>query len=465
MSDGGNMPAYYALLRAWLNFGDDLWLVRLPSVLFSAGAVGLLYVLARRLFNRQTAVTAAVLLAVNSSVVRYGQEARSYAMALVLTVAAWLLLDLALERRTFGWFLAWGLINALSIATHLFSIFLVAAQVVSLGLLPWRSLPWKKMLVGLGLTAAAASPFLWAAANRGRVQIGWIPPTSRASFRQVLLFLGGNNFEPSPNFLPVLIVVVVLVACLIGWSAGIWFAVHSVRKDGPSRRAWSYGIAIVWLIVPVAGAALISESVQPLMVPRFFLSVIPASSLLFALGLSRIPQRMAFLAAVTALVVLGLSGVVRAHGYGDWAWGRAVNHLATVAEGGDGVVILPARQRLAFDYYLKRLPSGSNLQVISPQDRDWRSPEATIYGVSEAFFVPSPPEEAAGKAASRKKFWVVTSDYTRFDGSGRVQEALDEAGGFFDSLGPDYVVRSSRNFNRVGVLLIEAVSSRQTSSE
>jgi hypothetical protein len=215
----------------------------------------------------------------------------------------------------------------------------------------------------------------------------------------------------------------------------------------------------------VAAAALTSATVQPLMVPRFFLSVIPASSLIFALGLSRIPQRTAFLAAVIALVVLGWSGVVRAHGYGDWGWHRAVNHLATVADDGDSVVILPARQSLAFDYYLRRLAGGSNLQIISPQARDWRPPEATVYGVSDAFFVPSPPQEAAGKAAARKKFWVVTSDYTRFDGSGRVREALDEADGFFGSLGPDYVVGSARNFNRVGVLLIEPVDSRGANSD
>lgn len=456
MSDGGNMAAYYLLMRGWLHLGDELWLVRFPSVLFTAGAAGLLYLLARRLFDgRREAVTAAVLLAVNSSVVRYGQEARSYAMALFLTVAAWLLLDLALTRRKPTLFVLWGLVNALAVASHLFSVLLVAAQAASLALLPRRALPWKQALAGLGVTAAGASPFLWAAANRGGVQIDWIPPISGASFRQVLLFLGGNNFEPSAEPFPATMVVVVLVVCLIGWSAGMWFAVESVLRHGRSRQGWRHGVAVVWLIVPLAGAALASATVQPLMVPRFFLGLVPAGCLLLALALSRIPLRPAWYAAVTALVVLGLSGMVRAHGYGDWGWREAARHLAASAEEGDAVVVLPARQRLALDYHLERLPDKPRLRIISPQVRSWRPPDDTLYGVTEAFLAPSPPEAAAEAAAVHERFWVVTSDYTRFDAAGRIEEAWDEAGGFFDTLGPGYAVGAARTFPRLGVLRVQ----------
>ncbi|HEX2179108.1 MAG TPA: glycosyltransferase family 39 protein [Actinomycetota bacterium] len=456
MSDGGNMAAYYLLLRGWLQLGDELWLVRLPSVLFTAGAVGLLYLLARRLFeSRRIAVAAAVLLAVNSSVVRYGQEARSYAMALFLTVAGWLLLDLALERRRLALFVLWGLVNALAVATHLFSVLLVAAQVASLALLPRRALSWKEALAGLGVTAAGASPLLRAAANRGGVQIDWIPPISGASFRQVLLFLGGNNFEPSSEPFPATMVIVVLVVCLIGWSAGMWFAVESVLSHGRSRQSWRQGVALAWLIVPLAGAALASATVQPLMVPRFFLGLIPAGCLLLAVALSRIPQRPALIAAVAGLTVLGLSGVVRAHGYGDWGWREAALHLAARAGEGDRVVVLPARQRLALDYHLERLPDRRRLRIVSPQVRSWRPPDDTLYGVSEAFLAPSPPEAAAEAAAVYERFWVVTSDYTRFDAAGRIEEAWDEAGEFFDTLGPGYVVGSARTFPRLGVLSVQ----------
>jgi 4-amino-4-deoxy-L-arabinose transferase-like glycosyltransferase len=465
MSDGGNMPAYYLLLRAWTVFGDSLQILRLPSALFATAAVVFGYLLAFRLFGGRVAAISGVLLAVNSSLVTYGQEARSYAMTLMLVTAAWLVLDVALERRTVPWFLLWGTLNALAVASHLFSVFLVAAQLASLAAVARRELPVKGLLGGVGVTVLGSAPFLAAAAGRGDVQIDWIPPTSAAAFRQVMLFLGGANFEPSPDLFPRLIALLVLAICAVGWLAGIRIAIQSVRDNGPSQVAWAHAVPAIWLTVPLAGATVASLAAHPLLVPRFFVALIPAGCMLLALALSKVRPGPVAYAGLAALVVLGLSGVVRSYGYTDWEWREVAGYLNRAAGPGEAVIVLPGRQMLALDYALTHAPAAPAFKVISPEQTPWRPPEATVYGVSDAFVRTNSPAGAAAEAAGRQRFWVVTSDFTRFDGSGRVQEAFDEAGTFFRTLGPGFVVRSAEAFGtaggprRIGVLLIEREAS------
>jgi mannosyltransferase len=462
MSDGGNMPAYYLLLRLWTGLGDSLWLLRLPSVVFVAAAVGLCYLLALRLLGREVATISAVLLTVNSSLITYGQEARSYAMTLMLVTAAWLVLDIAVERRTVLWFLLWGTLNALAMASHLFTVFLVAAQLVYLVFVP--RVFWRGLLSGLAATAVGSAPVLATAARRGGVQIDWIPPASATAFRQVLLFLGGNNFEPSRELVPRLTALVVLTVCGVGWPAGIWLVIQDLRTMGRSRTSWARAVPAVWLMVPLIGATAASLTARPLLVPRFFVALLPAGCMLLALAISMVRPKVASYTGLAVLIVLGLSGVVRSYGYADWQWREVAAHLNRAARPGEAVVVLPGRQRLPLDYSLEQDPTNEVFEILHPRPAEWRPPDSTVYGVSDAFFGPGSPAEAAAEAADRQRFWVVTSDFTRWDSTGRVREAFDEAGSFFSALGPGYVVRSAETFgaaggpDRIGVLLIERES-------
>jgi mannosyltransferase len=460
LSDGGNMAAYYLFLKGWLGLGlgQSEWVARFPSVMFSAVGSALLYLLARRLFDRRVAFVAALLLTVNSSFVRYGQEARSYALELMIVTAGWLVLSVALERRTVRWFLLWGLLSAVAVATHLLAVLIVAAQLASLLLLRLSKFPWKALLAGLGVAAFASAPVLVVAARTGNVHIAWIPPMSIKAVRQVLLFLGGNNFEPSSDWWPQTISVLVLAILAVGWAAGLWIAVRTALRRGRSWQAWSCGVAAFWLIVPLAAATAVSSVAQSLMVPRYFIALLPASSLLLALAVSHLQSSVLQSMALGLLVILDLSGVARSYGTEEWGWRQAVNYLQQAARPGDDVLIVPAHQRMPLDYYVGRNP-GPLLDYISPRQRTWQPVERSVFGVSEAFYWPSPPREAALLAAQRHQFWLVITDFTRWDASGRVTEAWGRAETFFQHLGPGFVVRSGRAFGpsgRVGVLLMES---------
>ncbi|MDT8307069.1 MAG: glycosyltransferase family 39 protein [Anaerolineae bacterium] len=77
--EGTHPPLYYTFLHYWIPVaGNGEVGLRLPSVAVSLAGIGLLYLLARMLFDRHVALVAATLLAVSPLDVWYAQEARMY---------------------------------------------------------------------------------------------------------------------------------------------------------------------------------------------------------------------------------------------------------------------------------------------------------------------------------------------------------------------------------------------------
>ena len=79
-----NMSLYYVLLRIWLHLGQSEFFIRSLSVVIAAATLPAIYWLARLLYDRRVALIAAALFAFNAYSVRYAQEARSYALFLLL---------------------------------------------------------------------------------------------------------------------------------------------------------------------------------------------------------------------------------------------------------------------------------------------------------------------------------------------------------------------------------------------
>lgn len=80
-------PLYYLLLHYWPFIRTEFSL-RLPSALASTGAVVVLYLIARRLFDQRLALTSAAILAVSPLDIWYAQEARMFALATLAVLLA-----------------------------------------------------------------------------------------------------------------------------------------------------------------------------------------------------------------------------------------------------------------------------------------------------------------------------------------------------------------------------------------
>lgn len=120
---------------------------RLPAILFGVGAVALTYGLARRIFDRPTAVVTGVLSAVAVYGIAYSQTAKGYSATHCLTlVAFWALTKLATDWRApagWGWFaVAMGALGYV----HLYNAYLcVGLTTCCAGILWWTGAGWGGM--------------------------------------------------------------------------------------------------------------------------------------------------------------------------------------------------------------------------------------------------------------------------------------------------------------------------------
>ena len=132
-----NMSGYHAALHLWQGvFGDSVTALRSLSAVAFAGAVVMLVALGRRLFDDRTGLLAGLILAVSPYVVRYGQEMRSYALeAFMVTTLTYLFVRVVDADRAAppAWpAIAYGGTAAFACYVHMYTVFVVAAHLVSL---------------------------------------------------------------------------------------------------------------------------------------------------------------------------------------------------------------------------------------------------------------------------------------------------------------------------------------------
>lgn len=148
-------PLYYAVAWAWTQLtGTGEVGLRSVSALAGVATVPVAYLLGAELSGRRAGLIAAALVAVNPMLLWYSQEARGYALFVLLTALSLLYFVRALDRGRRRDSLAWGIASALALATHYFAVFPVAAEAI--WLLRRRGRESGGALPGLWVFAAAA---------------------------------------------------------------------------------------------------------------------------------------------------------------------------------------------------------------------------------------------------------------------------------------------------------------------
>lgn len=95
-----HMPNYFLLLQWLAPPGLDVAALRLPSALFGAATVGVVFAVGRTVAGRSAAAAGALLMALAPTQVQYGQEARSYTLlTLLIAIALWGLVQLARDPQ------------------------------------------------------------------------------------------------------------------------------------------------------------------------------------------------------------------------------------------------------------------------------------------------------------------------------------------------------------------------------
>ncbi|MDE8345254.1 MAG: glycosyltransferase family 39 protein [Acidocella sp.] len=191
-----HMPSFFLMLSPLIGLGDPQFWLRVPSALFGAASVMLVFIIASRIGGRIAGVVAALILGLSPTALAFSQEARSYTLEMCLIlVALWGVVRLAMDVpassrpawRDGGALGAWvaftvGSAAALDVLGDGLP-WIITGNVIFLVLLPVspnRGQLLRNLLLADGVIVLACLPFyllMLAHQDKGFVSsVMWIPP-------------------------------------------------------------------------------------------------------------------------------------------------------------------------------------------------------------------------------------------------------------------------------------------------
>jgi mannosyltransferase len=124
-------PLYYALAWVWTQVtGTGEFGLRSLSAVAGVATVPVAYLIGIELRGRRTGLMAAALVAVNPMLLWYSQEARAYALLVLLCAVSLLYCVRALRRGSRRDFVLWGVASGLALSSHYFAVFVVAVEAI-----------------------------------------------------------------------------------------------------------------------------------------------------------------------------------------------------------------------------------------------------------------------------------------------------------------------------------------------
>lgn len=371
-----HMPWYFLLLSPLVHTVHPEFWLRLPSAIFGALSVVLVFIIARRIAGWQAGAAAALYLGLSPIALGFAQEARSYTlvMALIL-IALYGVVRLAQDWRhsKIGWLCyVLGTISALAVLGDSLPWF-IAANLIFLGLLPFVSEARRfirRVLFADAIILVSTTPLymvmLHYQSQAVTTSLGWIP---KLSLSQIWYSFGSIYLMHVPDWVSFKLLthhqipgIIWLLDLLLLLS--LCAAVRHLRKEPEMLIT----LGISFLFLPCL--FLMISFVHPVLLPRYLLWSSAPFAVLVGIGTSALLKTRAVpvllqksgIAVVTILLVLNMLPYYKNELKPDW--NNAAQELAEDVKPGDIVLFSDTGAVPILKYYLAS--SADALVIGSP---------------------------------------------------------------------------------------------------
>ena len=363
---GENGPLYNLLLHAWITvFGSSETAVRLPSAIAGVLTLPLIYVVGSRTLGPRVGLFAMGLLAISPYHVWYAQEAKMYALAVLLTLLSTALLIGALRHGTRRWWAAYVVATTLAFYLHVTTVLVFVAQSVFV-LLTWRR--WRERHRGWAVSVALLTlPYLpialWAARVVGGEAITWQPAVSLGEMVRITATKFAVNRADLVTEERATVLYAVLA--LIGVVGAALLGRHREARSAEKTR-WVL-LFVLLVVLPIGGFYLLTLR-QPLFSDRYLIMALPGYLLLVAAGVRLLERRLWLLAPIAVFAVIAyawvpLRDVNRSTLSQKEDWRGAYAMVATYAEPDDLLLIHPGYLITTYEYYAQHIDGLANLKA------------------------------------------------------------------------------------------------------
>ncbi len=344
-------PLYYNMLHWWMRFGESEAWLRMPAVIFGVASILMVYLVGRRLHGHAPAIVASLLVAVSPLHVNHSQEIRMYSLVtFIVTLGVLLFLQFAekggLSRLTAVALVGFAAFLVFPLTVLMFGVYtiflLLHLRVHRRAAVWWLStqtamavlaVPWIPKL--LEVTRSYGDAWTWRLAKPGLIDLAWV-------MRDFQLWRIASSHKTA------LMVAGIYTVAIIGLA--VFGAARGLRTEGRQTT-----FTLLWLLVPLAATAILSNYAANMWITRYMIYASPALYLLIGLGVSGLARsRALYSVALIGVLILPLArlGVY----YRDSEhpeWREAVRYIDSRVHPSDAVALYRSGNQHAFRYYYR----------------------------------------------------------------------------------------------------------------
>lgn len=304
-TEGIHPPLYRLLMHFWMHMGESEAIVRIPSLIFSALSIILIYKIAKLIFNKRVGLYSAFFLSVSPFQVYYAQEVKMYSLLLFLSLfSIYFFLKVLREDKIILW-IGYIFFSSLAIYTHYFGFLNILVQSFFLiaNFRKYKNLIFK-WLAGQLIIFLIFSPWISNFIRHfTRVKVNfWISPVSLQiiplTFKNFILGYYTSNFN----------IPLVLFSVFIIFLIGIRSILNSKVSMENGYLLWDAKLTLFfvlnYLFLPIIIIFFFSKMFKPIYIDRALIVFSSFYYIILAKGIDSVQKNKVIFSSIILSIII-----------------------------------------------------------------------------------------------------------------------------------------------------------------
>lgn len=301
-------PFYYISLHfVFMIFGYTTFVMRAYSAFLGIAGLIAFYFLGKEIANKKVGLIGTGLLAINFFHIYYSQEARMYSLMFLTTTLSFYTLIKFIKTPTIRNTVPYIICTTLMIYSHFFALFVLFSQAVIIlfFLFEKEKIEQKRFFI-LSLISGLSVIILWIPAlliflQASKTQSSWIPAPTPDQFSSLFKEFFGNA-EVIFYFISILIVF---------YFINIFNKTKRNKNSNKNDKTlFQFVIISIWIFISLLIPFVISYIKIPVMVNRYFISILPAVIILIALGLNQVKDNKIRNIIIALFIISSITDII-----------------------------------------------------------------------------------------------------------------------------------------------------------
>jgi uncharacterized membrane protein len=328
-----HLPFYMILLNIWVYFlGTSEIATRLLSLIFGVISIYIIFLLGKKLFNKEVGLFSSFLLTFSVIAVYYSQETRLYSLFVLLTMLSFYFYIDLLKENNWKNKLLYFLPTFLLMYTHLFSFLSILVQNIYYILKNYKNK--SNLIHWFSLQALLALLFLpWISVLTAQIQ-----KTYHLSWINIDLTKIYYTFFDFFNHISILIIFVIALIFVL--------KKYSIKKD--KNKLILLGL---WALLPIVIVTIYSILFNSIYHTRYLLFALPAFYLIFSWTIPKLPKRIKVIVIIMIIITSSIIIYYQQQNLDKDNWRAVSQFVKNNVSKEEYVFIHPYYHQYAFSYY------------------------------------------------------------------------------------------------------------------